>query len=188
MSLSAAENNYIFTNDWFKVSELCEKMHLFVNTSSILEMLEIGSFEGQSTCFFLDKFCTNPASTLVAVDPFQDKNKVVSQIYRTFLQNVSKSSRLLQLKCIREFSDKFFAANKRRFDFIYVDGSHEPMDVVNDVSCAIACAKKGGIVWIDDYILNPSITFAVDKAIGRAVDSHSIEIIHQGKQLGLRVW
>jgi hypothetical protein len=42
-------------------------------------------------------------------------------------------------------------AKGERFDFIYVDGSHEAADVLFDACCAYHLCMPGGRICFDDY-------------------------------------
>jgi predicted O-methyltransferase YrrM len=43
----------------------------------------------------------------------------------------------------------------RRFDFIYIDGSHVAPDVLLDAAMSFALLKPGGILAFDDYDWSP---------------------------------
>jgi predicted O-methyltransferase YrrM len=62
-----------FSQDWFSrsipgwqfiLSRMAEK-------TPNLRILEVGVFEGRSTCWLLENFCKTPESTIVAIDSFQ---------------------------------------------------------------------------------------------------------------------
>jgi len=48
-------------------------------------------------------------------------------------------------------SDEFFANNLNTFNFIYVDGCHEPEYIKRDLENSFAVLEDGGIMWMDDY-------------------------------------
>lgn len=52
----------------------------------------------------------------------------------------------------RQTSDDFFAENKKKFDFIWVDGLHEYRQVHRDVSNSIAALKPGGFIALHDLL------------------------------------
>ena len=55
-------------------------------------------------------------------------------------------------------SDDFFKKKLDiNFDVIYVDGSHYSIDVFNDLTNSDLLLKKGGILIIDDLLLDFSI-------------------------------
>ena len=62
-----------FTQDWFSRSIPGWQFILFRMTQKTphLRILEVGVFEGRSTCWLLENFCKTPESTIVALDTFQ---------------------------------------------------------------------------------------------------------------------
>ena len=60
--------NYKFTENWFTLDGLTTLNQ--VNTKKELHILEIGSFEGKSTIWFLDNILNNENSTITCVDPW----------------------------------------------------------------------------------------------------------------------
>ena len=69
-----------FSNTWFDDSELRRNVHHFLNDSDVNHILEIGSFEGASACYFSNNFLNNPKSTLTCIDPFDISDKT-SPVY-----------------------------------------------------------------------------------------------------------
>ena len=41
---------------------------------------------------------------------------------------------------------------KKFFDFIYIDGSHNGEDILSDAIEAFKILKKGGIIFFDDFL------------------------------------
>ena len=60
--------NYKFTENWFTLDGLTTLNQ--VSTKKELHILEIGSFEGKSTIWFLDNILNNENSTITCVDPW----------------------------------------------------------------------------------------------------------------------
>ena len=52
----------------------------------------------------------------------------------------------------RMTSDAFFAANKERFDVIFIDGLHEYEQVRRDALNALACLSDGGYIAFHDFL------------------------------------
>lgn len=44
--------NYEFTQNWFNNSGIKKDIQTFINSKNVNKILEIGSFEGQSSVFF----------------------------------------------------------------------------------------------------------------------------------------
>jgi predicted O-methyltransferase YrrM len=118
-------------------------------------VLEIGSYEGRSS-YFLLKFLTKIKLTCVdTFKPFlelQDKNlKKFNKIFLNFKKNTSKYSK--KLKIFKGTSHDFFKKNKyKKFDLIYIDGSHEYSYVLHDANKAFLVLKKNGILIFDDFM------------------------------------
>jgi len=108
-----------------------------------INILEIGSFEGMSVLFF-DKYLK--VKNLYSVDLQKNNN---------FIYNIRN---LKNINFFNMKSDDFF---KKKldidFDIIYVDGSHYSIDVFNDLINSDLLLKKGGILIIDDLLLDFSI-------------------------------
>ena len=51
---------YTFGRDWFYKSEIYQNAKYFLDLNNKLEILEIGSFEGLSTTYFIDNFLSKP--------------------------------------------------------------------------------------------------------------------------------
>ena len=54
----------------------------------------------------------------------------------------------------KKSSKKFFLKNKKKYNIIYIDGSHYYKDVFRDAINAKKFLDKDGIIIFDDYIFN----------------------------------
>jgi predicted O-methyltransferase YrrM len=119
-------------------------------------LLEIGSFEGLSTCYFLWRL---PGATVCSVDTFagsqehQSESVDTSQLEAVFEANVSlvDATRVRKLvgdskRVLLELIDEGSA-----FDLIYVDGSHLGLDVLVDAALSWRVLDQGGFLVFDDY-------------------------------------
>jgi len=133
-----------FTQNYFKHNppiwfEIFKKNKLLKKK---IDILEIGSFEGMSLVYFKETLNINK---FYAVDI--QKNKL-------FLRN-TKSYR--NIKYLNTSSDLFFKKNyNKKFDIIYVDGSHYYNDVYKDLVNSDKTLKDKGILIIDDLLLDVS--------------------------------
>ena len=117
---------YTYGKDWFYRSELYKNAKFFLETKNktTFKILEIGSFEGLSTTFFIDKFLTGSDSRLTAVDPFilYSKNDHISLLdhiqIKNFFFNISQSKYPEKVQYLGFTSDKFFEFNKNKYNFI----------------------------------------------------------------------
>lgn len=178
---------YNFTNNWFLFSELRKELHKYLCPNKVNKILEIGSFEGASACYFSDYYLDMDDSVLICVDPF-DMSDTTSPIYESlesiFLSNIQKSNNFKKITLHKKYSDEFFETNKDTFTFIYIDGSHELTNVRNDFLNAIKSIQLNGIIWLDDY--RSSIPFT--NLVNSLHDEHKdvLEIIHNGYQIAFR--
>lgn len=120
-------------------------------------ILEIGSFEGYSACWFLE---TIPNSTIDCVDPFSSTyiagDKVFENYEIRFDENTSDYKN--RIKKIKNTSYAFFKNNlhlKESYDIIFIDGNHEGDCVLEDAVNAYRFLKKGGVLIFDDYLCTP---------------------------------
>lgn len=156
--------HYFATKDGFTMHISNWKIFLskFVNEPN-LNFLEIGTGNGRSGVWTLENILTHPTSKLTTVDVqetwFYEKDKqfkgitleediVISvkenlqpYIDKNQCEHVIKDSRLFLKEC-----DQF-----EKFDFIYIDGCHEPEYVIHDACLAFSLLKKGGCLLFDDY-------------------------------------
>jgi predicted O-methyltransferase YrrM len=164
---SQGEANYIadrakalrLSQDWFSPSiprwrKLFKRTGL--DTEGSLQLLEIGSFEGNSSTFLLDTF---GHSILTCVDTWGGLNKQEAVVYEKMrveesfdLNTARYRDRLIKFKGT---SEAFFAqidVSKATYDLIYVDGSHYFDDVLIDAIRCFSMLKVGGLMIIDDYL------------------------------------
>jgi len=151
------QNKYFDHGDWF-IHKAPLIMNYFDNTkkNNIIEILEIGSWEGRSACFFL-KYFQN--SLVTCVDTWEGSpenfNKDVpdlSGVENNFDRNIVEfKHRVIKHKMD---SKSFFNMNKIFFDLIYIDGSHFHDDVLNDAKDGFNSLKKNSYILFDDYDWN----------------------------------
>ena len=58
----------------------------------------------------------------------------------------------LNLKLNKNFSKNITEKITNKFDFIYIDGSHQAADVLSDAVNAFKLLRPGGIMCFDDYL------------------------------------
>ena len=145
--------------------------------------LEIGAYHGASTVYIRERLCNMADSHLYVMDinktPYLDNNiKPYDNI--TFMQGESRD-------LFRNLSHN--GETKEFLDFIYIDGSHMSMHVLEDAMNAFYYLKDGGIIIFDDYLggleqsLHMQVKCGVDGFI-YGVHNHIIELF-SGYQLGI---
>ena len=169
--------NFPISHWWFGNSELKQ----FNFEDKEYSILEIGCFEGCSSCFFSDNL---KISKMVCVDPFiSDGINLYDHIYlkNTFYNNIKKSKNFDKIEVKEMYSDDFFNKNQELFDFIYIDGEHSDKQIKNDLDNSFKCIKRGGIIWCDDYNNQWKNTFL--KWLEE--NKNEVTIIYEGYQLGI---
>ena len=140
--------------DWFSHKvPIFKKYFDNLNKDKIKEILEIGSWEGRSSCFFLKYF---DKSILTCVDTwkgseenFVDEDPNLKIVEKNFDYNISEyKNRIIKRKTS---SNIFFKDNKKKYDFIYIDGSHSYEDVLSDAKFGYDSLNYNSYMLFDDY-------------------------------------
>ena len=151
------EQKYIFTVDWFSHNIPSWDIYLnnFKNKPN-LNFLEIGSFQGRSTVWLLENILTDENSSITCIDTFEgsiehhiySKNELIN-LFDIFVHNVSTFKNKINI--IRGKSQEVLKLLNESFDFIYIDGDHTAVSVIEDAILSFSLLKKGGIMIFDDY-------------------------------------
>ncbi len=150
-----------FTNDWFGATGryIWDKILPQLEPKRILE---IGSYEGRSACFLIEKL-SGPLE-FHCVDTWEGstehKRINMSLVKRRFDGNtkaaIANSKNEVNLKTHVGRSDTILSQMqveyKDYFDFIYIDGSHVAADVLCDAVLAFRLLRSGGVMCFDDYL------------------------------------
>lgn len=182
---------YEFTQDWFDGSEIKKYLTQVYGIRTEHHILEIGTFEGGSACFFSDVFLNHPNSTLYCVDPFsiEDTTSPLSAgTEARFRANIVKSKNASKITHWRMTSGVFFTQNTMKFDLIYIDGSHLLEDITVDFTNSLRVALPGCIIWMDDYGGGSSpdqIKNHIDGLIEANKDR--VSVFFKGYQIALKV-
>jgi predicted O-methyltransferase YrrM len=149
----------MYSEDWFTGN--ISRLSLFAQEFAQREVniLEIGSFEGRSSNWFVENYCNHNLSKLTCVDTFggswEHTNDQTSGLYERFLDNVKNNLDKIEVfKGPSEFILPKLLEESRSFDFIYVDGNHTFDAVMLDSLYSNRLLKKNGIIVFDDYLWN----------------------------------
>ena len=191
---------YDQTQHWFQISEIKANIERYVDVNKPYKILEIGCFEGLSSCFFSDTLLNHKDSELHCVDPFiHTDSSAAKQLgittqcidyktKQTFQQNISRSMWFTKIKFFNNTSHDFMRSNdKIMYDIIYIDGCHEPDFIKNDMENAFIWLESSGIMWMDDYgggnapnLCKISMDYFLNKY------KNQYQIIHKGYQLAIK--
>ena len=152
-----------FTTNWFQISKSnWEQLIPRTNPSMILE---IGSYEGASACFVIEKLGNEKPIEIHCVDTWtgsiESKESDMDSVERRFDNNtaiaICKVSHDVKLVKHKGMSDQILSrlvadGYAGHFDFVYIDGSHQAPDVLCDAVLGFRLCKAGGVMVFDDYL------------------------------------
>lgn len=144
------KNKYQFNyNDWFSRNMRIWKNYL--TPFKEIKYLEIGSFEGRSAVFVGE---LKNVQEVTCVDTFEggDEHNNINfdLVYKNCLENLKKLKTPYNL--IKDTSHNFFQKNNKKFNVIYIDGSHFYDDVKKDFINSMNCLDDGGVLICDDFL------------------------------------
>jgi predicted O-methyltransferase YrrM len=173
-------NMYNWTNDLPPTSNSYDRYIKILQyikwkyTNKEINVLEIGTYAGTSIIKILE---TLPNSKGTVIDRWEN--------YVEYDSTISHSISIEQTKKIKEnnveqiFYNNIKIANikninvlkgdsanillnmigdkNKKFDFIYIDGSHTLMDSYTDLLLSFNLLNQGGVIGIDDYVYNKGI-------------------------------
>ena len=185
---------YVFTHDYFGTCEI--KLSLEENAIKNIKwnILEIGSFEGSSAVYFSDNMLDHSEAELTCVDPFLSSDPTTpfpmegNDTMHLFINNISKSKNFQKIIFHRMYSSEFYKKNTKKFNFVYVDGSHLIDDIKVDFNECLKIIELGGFLAFDDYLWGDgSIKKCIDDLYEENKDKlkilgHGYQIIFQRTQ------
>ena len=183
---------YKYSQTWFLNSEIKNFLIHFLDESKPNNILEIGCFEGLSSVFFADNFINHKDSSLTCVDPFLT---IDSNDHKLFLQNNEEKNFDFNVSICQNFdkiiiykttSDNFFKFNNKIYNFIYIDGCHEPNFIQRDMENSFNVLDINGIMWMDDYGGGDGIQ--IKNTMNEFLHKYKglYELIHTGYQLAIK--
>ncbi len=186
-------DNKEFSSDWFSHNFGIWSQLLDTHGMEFKEGLEIGSFEGRSAVFLLEYL---PKLRLTCVDLFRYTENFFPErmlSYSDFVgaarfdRNMSKYIGRYEKISASSFNAlATMVANGKRFDFIYIDGSHLRDDVLVDAALSWKLLNLNGLMIFDDYQwrLERKSHDRPKDAIDYFVYSHidEIKVLHMGWQ------
>jgi len=160
-------SKFQYTNNWFEST--CKPFWDFLLPQfNPRRILEIGSNEGQATCYLIEKLAeldpSQPAE-IHCVDPWLDYDQSHSSddmagVEMRYDHNIgtikSITGQNIQIIKHKAPSDivlptMLVQGKKNYFDFVYVDGSHQAPDVLFDALMSYQLVRPGGYIAFDDY-------------------------------------
>lgn len=149
--------HYSFSQDWF--SSHIPIWESIIDNFQPVSILEIGSYEGRSACWLIDRIGLKRDLQITCIDTWNFPLVDPLSPEAKFDQNLdlaikSSSSKVIVKKLKGRSADVLpkLLADDHSFDMIYVDGSHNGSDVLTDLVLSYQLAKLGGIIICDDYL------------------------------------
>ena len=128
----------------------------FVNKK--IYILEIGSYKGDATSWFLNNLSSNKNTIVYAVDTwegspeyFNGDFKEVEEIFDKTTELTGKLNQLVKMKMLSTNALLELNKNKIMFDIIFIDASHEAIDVLSDAVLSWNILNENGVLIFDDY-------------------------------------
>lgn len=119
--------------------------------------LEIGSYEGRSTVWLLENVLTHETARIDCIDTFEGSTEHaqmglnLDNLLDRFLRNIA--SHREKVEWFGGESQEVLRSGyvTTMYDFIYIDGSHNAADVLEDAVLSFRLLKIGGLMIFDDY-------------------------------------
>lgn len=157
-----------------KVVIYLQKLMVYVSINVDLKkaiMIEIGSFTGESTVLFAEKF-----KKVIAIDPFipyvNKKQKSSLRKYRQdrwdwiYSEFIKRIYPFKNIKLIQKLSDDAVSDIRNLVDFVYIDGEHTYKQCKKDIENYLPLIKKEGYIGGHDYGTFPGVTQSVNEVLG----------------------
>ena len=175
--------------DWF--THNIPIWNFYIKKLSKIKYLEIGTFEGRSVVFMAKTI--KELISIDVVDTFKGSDEHGSmridfnKVYRNFKNNTNQFKDLLTIH--KSNSNSFFKKNEKKFNLIYIDGSHHYADVLKDLINSYKFLEKDGIIICDDfkwtsYYQNKNENPAL--AIIKFIKLYKVKILYIGYQVILK--
>ncbi len=196
-------HGYVVSHDYFS-SNIANWQGWFRDhiRAAPIACLEIGSWQGGSSCWLLDKVVGPRGGRLTCIDLFEGSSEhagflaaVTAELggglETLFDQNIARSGHAEAVRKLVGLSQGVLPRlHGERFDFIYIDGAHEAKFVIQDAVLCWQLLPVGGHMLFDDVPFTFPGRPAQDTA--RAINfflsvfEDEIEVIANERQLLLR--
>jgi predicted O-methyltransferase YrrM len=159
---ASSSDQYEFTVDWF--SPQSGPWPALLSRIKPTRILEIGSYEGRSTTFLIEHCSLDQPFEIVCIDTwegsFEHSKGTMNEVERRFDRNISIAQlRIRHEVLVRKLKKKSMKAlaelishDEAAFDLIYIDGSHQATDVLQDAILSFQLLRVGGLLIFDDYL------------------------------------
>ena len=161
-------SNINFNFYFFGLVDLCFELSNKLNISKPMTMVEIGCYKGESTSIFAS---SGIFEKITCIDPFEGDEEALTLLNddwaRVKKEYWTNTRHWDSINLIQDYSYKVVEAFKdNSLDFVYIDGSHEYLDVKKDIELYLPKCKK--VIGGHDYDRkgNIEVCNAVDEVLG----------------------
>lgn len=160
---------FSFSKDWFTKHKVIWVP--LIENFKPKRILEIGSFEGRSTCWIINEAVKYGALEVVCVDTWQGGEEhegmdfdLIERRFDSNIRNLMENAKILNAVEVHKMKGTSCGALAKlmadhcEFDLIYIDGSHMATDVLSDAVMAFRLLRVGGVMVFDDYAVADDTT------------------------------
>jgi glycosyltransferase involved in cell wall biosynthesis/predicted O-methyltransferase YrrM len=162
-----------FSKNWFSMHEENWNQLLLPlkKKRQPVQILEVGSYDGQSACWLIKNFLSHPQSRLTCCDMWEQRSRDrvyeenMDEVYQRFQKNCQATGKWGQVRALRGDSKiTLKALVGEQFDLIYVDGDHSAEGTYADTMLTYPLLAPGGLLLWDDYKWCDTVKEGVDRA------------------------
>ena len=173
------QSQYDFTTSWFD-DVARSTWDGLIPRYNPTRILEIGSYEGASTTYLIEKLGSYHDLDIHCVDTWEgavehladgnwasDMPAVEQRFFHNTELAISHAAKQVALTVHKQFSDVALATllaegKQGYFDFVYIDGSHMASDVLCDAVLGFRLLKNSGLLIFDDYLWQEHLPYGID--------------------------
>lgn len=154
---------YRFSNGWF--DPFIPVWDRILEERSPSRILEIGSYEGKSACYLIERVGVERVLEIHCVDTWEgsieNQKELTPEIESRFDANLAvaisrchHTPNVYKHRCpsYLALSHLLATGHEVHFDLVYVDGSHQAPDVLSDAILGFHLTRVGGLLIFDDYL------------------------------------
>ena len=141
-----------FSTNWFLNNYKIIGDFLPKDFNKKFNYLEIGSFEGLSGLFILSYWKNVKATFVDTWESSTDESQFLDFNFKNIEKKFDSNLSGYVFTKIKSTSTEAFTKfeKKHEFDYIYIDGSHNGLDIYNDAVSSFDILNEGGLIIFDD--------------------------------------
>lgn len=181
-----------FNNNYIKVQSEQQVKVLEVGTYAGISLINIVKLIPNSIGYGIDRWSNYiEGNALNSVEILNNMDEL--EVEKTFYKNIAVEGLEEKIHGIKGDSyDVLFElmSEGKRFDFIYVDGSHKSFDCYSDLILSWRLLERGGLLAIDDYLYNTEgdVVDSPFEGVNHFLKKYNkeIKILHKGYRVFLQ--